>query len=163
MALTAVSSCAVLLVTAALLLYVAVNDFRQYSISNVLVLTLAGLFLLHAVLSGRWIMLHENFAFALLMFALLLLCYARGWMGGGDVKLLTVAFLWVGIRCALPFALLLLLFASLHALAAKLEWVGGRVVDGRLKIAFAPAVSAALLGSFAAGCLAPPGGSGLCW
>jgi prepilin peptidase CpaA len=163
MPLTAAGACAVLLVTAAILLYAAIRDFRHYSISNLLVLVLAGLFLLHAVLSGRWVTLHENVAFALLMFVFLLLCYARGWMGGGDVKLLTVAFLWVGVHCALAFALLLLLFASVHACAAKLKWVAGRRVDGRLKIAFAPAVSAALIASFAGGCLAPPGSSGFCW
>jgi prepilin peptidase CpaA len=163
MPLTATAACAVLVITAALLLYGAVRDFRHYSISNLLVLVLAGLFLLHAGLSGRWVTLYENVAFALLMFVLLLLCYARGWMGGGDVKLLTVAFLWVGIHCALAFALLLLLFTGVHACAVKLKWVEGRVADGRLKVPYAPAVGAALIGSFAVGCLAPPGGSGFCW
>jgi len=33
----------------------------------------------------------------------------------------------------------------------------------RRKIAFAPAVSAALIGCFAGGCLAPAGSSGFCW
>jgi len=37
------------------------------------------------------------------------------------------------------------------------------MVEGRLKIAFAPAVSAALIGCFAGGCLAPAGSSGFCW
>lgn len=162
MILTAASSCAVLLITATLLLYIAVNDFRHYSISNSLVLTLAGLFLLHAVLSGRWVTLYENFAFALVIFAFLLVCYSRGWMGGGDVKLLTVAFLWVGIRCALPFSLFLLISASLHALAVKSKLAGGRMTDGRLKIAFAPAITVSLIGSFAVGCLASPDG-GFCY
>jgi len=163
MPLIAAGACAVLVLTAVVLVYAAIRDFQHYSISNPLVLTLAGLFLVHAVLSGRWSTLYENVAFALLMFAFLLLCYARGWMGGGDVKLLTVAFLWVGIHCALAFALLLLLFTSVHALAAKVKWVSARMVEGRLKIAFAPAVSAALIGCFAGGCLAPAGSSGFCW
>src|SRR5262249_18216091 len=158
MDLTAAAACTVLLVTAGLLLYGAVKDLRNYSISNAFVLVLGGLFLLHAVLSGRWMILHENIAFALLMFAVLLFCYARGWMGGGDVKLLAVACLWVGLRCALPFALLLLLFATLHTVAIKLRWVEGRRVSGQLKIAFAPSINAALIGSFASGCLASPDG-----
>jgi prepilin peptidase CpaA len=157
MALTAVAACAVLLITAGLLLYGAIQDLRNYSISNVFVLLLVGLFIVHTLLSGRWATLPETMLFALLMFAVLLLCYARGWMGGGDVKLLAVAFLWVGLRCALPFALLLLLFTALHTAAIKLRWLEGRWVDGRLKIAFAPSVSAALIGSFASGCLASPG------
>jgi prepilin peptidase CpaA len=158
MALTAAGACAVLLVTSALLVYGAVKDLRDYSISNVFVLALGGLFILHALLSGRWVTLHENVAFALLMFVLLLVCYSKGWVGGGDVKLLAVAFLWVGMRCALPFSLLLLAFTTLHTVAVKLKWVEGRRVDDRLKIAFAPSVSAALIGSFALGCLASPGG-----
>jgi len=157
MTLTAAAACAVLLVTAGLLLYGAINDLRNYSISNVFVLVLGGLFIVHALLSDRWATLYENIAFALLMFAVLLLCYARGWMGGGDVKLLGVAFLWVGLPCALPFSLLLLLFTILHTVAIKLRWLQGRWVDGRLKIAFAPSVSAALIGTFALGCLASPG------
>ena len=158
MDLAASAACAVLLVTAGLLLYGAVKDLRDYSISNAFVFVLGGLFVLHAVLSGRWVILHENVAFALLMFVVLLVCYARGWMGGGDVKLLTVACLWVGIRCALPFSLLLLLFATLHTAAIKLNWTQGRREGGRIKIAFAPSISAALIGSFATGCLASPGG-----
>jgi prepilin peptidase CpaA len=155
---TAATACAVLLITAAWLVYGAVKDLRNYSVSNLFVLVLAGLFLLHAVVSGRWVTLHENIAFALLMFGLLLVCYWRGWMGGGDVKFLAVAFLWVGVRCALPFSLFLLVFALLHTAVIKLKWLEGRWVDGRLKIAFAPSVSAALIGSFALGCLASPGG-----
>jgi len=158
MAVTAAGACAVLVITAALLVYGAVKDLRDYSISNVFILVLGGLFILHAVLSGRWVTLYENVAFALLMFAVLLVCYARGWLGGGDVKLLTVAFLWVGLRCALPFSLLLLLFATLHTVAIKLKWVEGRRVAGRLKIAFAPSINAALIGTFASGCLSSPGG-----
>jgi prepilin peptidase CpaA len=158
MALTGAGACAVLLVTAALLLYGAVKDLRDYSISNVFVLVLGGLFILHALLSGRWVTLHENVAFALLMFAILLVCYWKEWMGGGDVKLLAVAFLWVGIRCALPFSLFLLIFATLHTVAIKLKWLDGRRVDDRLKIAFAPSVCGALIGTFVLGCVASPGG-----
>lgn len=158
MALTAAGACAVLVVTAGVLLYGAVRDLREYFISNSFVLLLAGLFFLHALLSGRWVTLHENVAFALLMFAILLLCYSKGWLGGGDVKLLTVAVLWVGLRCALPFSLFLFIFAALHTVAVKLKWVEGKHVEGRLKIAFAPSINAALIGSFVSGCLASPDG-----
>jgi prepilin peptidase CpaA len=159
MGLTAASACAVLLITAGMLVYGAVNDLRNYSISNAFTLALGGLFVLHALLSGRWVTLYENVAFALLMFAVLIVCYSRGWMGGGDVKLLAMAFLWVGIRCALPFSLFLLFFATLHTVAIKLNWVAGRRVNDQLKIAFAPSVSAALILSFVTGCLRTPAGT----
>ena len=159
MDLNAASSGAVLLIAAGILIYIAVKDLQDYAISNVFILVLGGLFVLHAFLSDRWVNLHENIMLALLMFALLMVCYSRGWMGGGDVKLLVVAFLWVGVRCALPFSLFLLFFATLHTVAVKLRLVDGRLVNERLKIPFAPSVSAALISSFVSGCLAPVAGT----
>jgi prepilin peptidase CpaA len=44
-----------------------------------------------------------------------MLFYGLGWMGGGDVKILAVAFLWTGLS-----AVLLALFGILHTSAAKL-------------------------------------------
>lgn len=118
---------------------------------------LAGLFFLHAAVSGRWGSAHWNVAFAGVMFIPMLVLYARRLMGAGDVKLLTVAFLWVGLDCALPFAILMLVFTAVHAVAVKL----GRAKtcagehDHRRRIAFAPSIVGALIGSFLLGCLAP--------
>jgi prepilin peptidase CpaA len=118
---------------------------------------LAGLFVLHAFLSGRWPGIAWNVGLALLIFAVMLYFYSQNLLGGGDVKLLTVAFLWAGVDCALPFAILLLLFATVHVIAGKLGWVVLRRVgeDKRSRIAFAPSVAAALIGIFMLGCLAP--------
>jgi Flp pilus assembly protein protease CpaA len=75
-------------------------------------------------------------------------------MGGGDVKILTVALLWVGVDCALVFAILLFVFASLHALAARFGWTGSQLAgDNNQRIAFAPSVAAALISVFMLGCL----------
>jgi prepilin peptidase CpaA len=145
----------VLVVTAGALLYVAFTDLKEYKVRNELVLVLAGLFILHAVLSGRWTMLHWNVGFALVMFAVMLYFYSQNLMGGGDLKLLTVAFLWVGLACALPFAVLMLIFAALHTLLAKLGRVHFQEVNGRKRIAFAPSIAAALIGVFMLGCLQP--------
>jgi prepilin peptidase CpaA len=146
-----------LIVTGALLFYVAYNDLRHYKIRNELIIALAALFVIHAVVSGRWVGAQWNVAFAALMFVAMLLLYARRLMGGGDVKLLGVAFLWVGIDCALPFAALLLAFAGVHALAARLGWaeVQRASNDARPRIPFAPSIAAALIGVFMLGCLAP--------
>jgi prepilin peptidase CpaA len=91
------------------------------------------------------------------MFIVMAFFYSYRLMGGGDVKLLSVAFLWVGIGCALPFALLLLLFASIHSIAAKVGWANTQRVenDDRERIPFAPSIAAALAGVFILGCLAP--------
>ena len=73
----------------------------------------------------------------------------------GDLKLLTVAILWVGPFCALPFALFLLLFAGIHALAVKFKLVEGTTVGKQQSVAFAPSVAAALISVFLIGCLQP--------
>jgi prepilin peptidase CpaA len=149
----------VLVVTAAILFYVARNDLRHYKIRNELILVLAALFFIHALVSGRWASAHWNLAFACLMFVVMLLLYSRHLMGGGDVKLLSVAFLWTGLDCALPFALLLLLFAGIHTIAAKLGLANVQRAenDERKRIPFAPSIAAALIGVFMLGCLAPRG------
>jgi len=76
-------------------------------------------------------------------------------MGGGDLKLLTLAILWVGPFCAMPFALFLILFAAIHGLAVKFKLVEGQPVDGQTSVAFAPSIAAALIGAFLVGCLQP--------
>ena len=151
----ATASYLVLVVTAGLLFYIAATDLRSFKIRNDVVLVLVGLFFLHAALSGRWVDLHWNIGFAVFTFVVMLWCYAQGLMGGGDLKLLTVAFLWSGTHCALPFLIILVIVASLHALAAKLGWVNAQRVEGRMKVAFAPSVAAGLIGIFAVGCLRP--------
>jgi prepilin peptidase CpaA len=155
MAIALVSAYMVLVVTAGLLFYVAATDLRDYKIPNEMVLVPAALFFVHAALSGRWVDLHWNLGFALLALILMLFCYAQGLMGGGDLKLLTVAFLWSGLHCALPFLIFLVIFASLHTLAAKLGWVKAHRVEGRIKVAFAPSIAFGLIGIFVMGCVSP--------
>jgi len=155
MALSPALSNTVLIVTAVALFYAALTDMREFKIRNDLILLLVGLFAVHAVLSGRWTEAHWNVAFAVFMFCVMLYFYTQNWMGGGDIKILTVGFLWVGFGCALPFAVLLVVFAMLHVLAAKLGWVKVQESGGRKRIAFAPAVAGALIVSFLLGCLQP--------
>jgi len=139
----------VLVITSALLLRAAWTDLREYKIRNELILALAGLFVLYVLLTGRWADLKWDVAFAALMFVLLLVMYSLGGLGGGDVKILAVAFLWTGLSGALPFAILLALFSGAHGIAAKLGWVGSQITDaGRRRIPFAPSVAGALICTF---------------
>jgi prepilin peptidase CpaA len=148
-------SYSVLVATAAVLLWVAVNDFRSFKIPNNIILVLVALFCLYVLVSGRWAVLHWHAGFAAVTFLLLLACYAQNWMGGGDVKLLTVAFLWTGTQCALIFLLIMLALVLVHTLLAKLEWVHSQRVHGRIKVAFAPSIAGGLIGVFMSGCLSP--------
>jgi prepilin peptidase CpaA len=144
----------VVILTGAVLFYVAFTDFKHYKIRNEVVLVLAALFLLYVFIIGSWATLAWNSGFAALAFLFMLVCYSTGLMGGGDVKLLTVALLWVGPFCAVPFAIFLLFFASIHTLAAKLKLVEALVDNGgKQRIAFAPSLAAALITVFLVGCL----------
>ena len=145
----------VLMITVGLLVYVGIADFRTYRIRNKTVLLLGALAILYAFLSGRWVWLHWDFAFAGAMFAILLIAYSRGALGGGDVKLLTVSFLWTGIDCALVFAIGLLVFSLIHIIAGKLRIIGLPQENGRTRMAYAPSISASLIVVFLSGCLAP--------
>jgi prepilin peptidase CpaA len=124
-----------------------------------LIVLLVGLFFLYSLFSGRWTNMAWSIGLAAGVFLFLLYFYSRHWLGGGDVKILSVSILWAGIECALPFALLLLLFVSLHTAAARLGWVEQRQTDsdGRLRIPFAPSIAAALIATILLGCLGSPG------
>jgi prepilin peptidase CpaA len=150
---------AVLAVTAGVLLYIAVIDLKRYTIPNALIIVLVALFFVYTAVSERWSVLPWNLAIAALIFVVQLYFYARSWVGGGDVKMLAVAFLWIGADCALSFAILLCLFASIHGLAAKLKWAPFQqqaANDARVRIPFAPAIAAAMIGTFMLSCLYRP-------
>jgi prepilin peptidase CpaA len=157
MAISSILSNVVLVITTGVLLYVALTDLKEFKIRNDMVLVLVGLFVIHALLSGRWTSAHWNVVLAAFLFLVMLYFYQRSWMGGGDVKILSVGFLWVGIDCAFVFAVLLSIFAMLHAGAAKLGWTEAKQVGERQRIPFAPSVAAALIACFVLGCLAPGG------
>lgn len=135
----------VLVVASALLFHVAWTDLREFKIRNDMVLALAGLYVLYTVLNGHWVDLRWDLLFAALMFVVMLAIYSTGWMGGGDVKILAIAFLWAGLYGALPFAILLAFFSVVHASAAKLGWVKSQDAGSRQRIPFAPSVAAALI------------------
>lgn len=136
----------VLVAASALLLQAAWTDLREFKIRNELVLALAGLFVIYALIAPQWLSLKWDLAFAAIMFLALLVFYALGGMGGGDVKILAVAFLWTGLSGALPFSIFLAIFSGAHAIAAKLGWARSQVAEsGRRRIPFAPSVAGALI------------------
>lgn len=145
----------VLVAASALLLHAAWTDLRYYKIRNDFVIAFALLFVLYVALLGQWHVLLWHAAFAGLMLVVMLMIYTQGWMGGGDVKILAATFLWTGAACALPFALLLSLFATAHGFAAKRGWAGSQQRGRDQRIPFAPSVAAALIVTFLLGCLEP--------
>jgi prepilin peptidase CpaA len=83
----------------------------------------------------------------------MLVCYSYGLLGGGDVKLLTVAFLWVGANFAFLFAVVMLAITGVHAGLVYLGVLGAQTINGRKRIAYAPAIAGALVVVFGSGFL----------
>ena len=99
------------------LLAIAVYDFRQRRVPNWLVL--AGAVAALSALSFGAAPVEQDWAAALLgaalAFGFLLLFYALGLMGAGDVKFAGALGLWIGSSALLPVWLLASVLASLHA------------------------------------------------
>jgi prepilin peptidase CpaA len=144
-----------LVLTAAILFWAALTDLREFRVRNELVVTLACLYVVHALFSGTWVSMQWNFAFALLMLAVGTYAYSLRQIGGGDLKLLTVAFLWTGPWLAAPFVILLLMFTVIYCAAAKLGFATARRSSAGLRIPLAPSLAGALIGVFALGLIAP--------
>lgn len=91
-------------VTAAVtLLVLAGQDLRRRRLPNGWVAVHALAFLPYAFASGlTWPEFGWHTATALATFAVTLLFFALGWLGGGDVKLWSSVMLWAGPALALP-------------------------------------------------------------
>jgi prepilin peptidase CpaA len=113
---------------AVLMALAAVEDFRRLVIPNRLVLGLLSLWPIHQAAApavARFAAL-ESVGGALLVFTCGALLFSRGWIGGGDVKLLTAAALWAGIARLSTLLLLTGLLGGALALFC-LTPVGARV------------------------------------
>ena len=99
-----------LLLFPALMAFAASSDLLTMTISNRLSLGLVVGFLalaLIAGMSGSQIAMHFGAGMVVLVFAFI--CFARGWIGGGDAKLAAATALWLGFDLLMPY----LLYASL--------------------------------------------------
>jgi prepilin peptidase CpaA len=145
----------ILVLTAMTLFWVALTDLREFKVRNELVVILACLYVVYALFSGAWVSMQWNFAFALLMLAGGAYAYSLQQIGGGDLKLLTVAFLWTGPWLAAPFVILLLIFILVYYVVARLGFAAARRTSTGLRIPLAPSLAGALIGVFALGLIAP--------
>lgn len=95
-----------------------VTDLRKYLIPNRLSYAVAGLFFVYAF-SGfaDW---RTGLLAGFLVFAAGVFLFARGLMGGGDVKLLTAVAMWAGTDLVLPMLLVVTLTGGVMSGA---EWV----------------------------------------
>jgi Flp pilus assembly protein protease CpaA len=139
--------------TVALLCYIGWRDLRTFKISNESVLLLIFLYALYAFVVRSQQEILSSIILAAIMFGLLLYCYAKRLVGGGDVKLVPVVCLWVGAHCALLFSMLLLVFICLHFIAARMGWTRTATMGQRQALPYAPSVAAAMIATILLGCL----------
>lgn len=136
-----------------LLCYIGFTDFRFFKIRNGGVLLLLMLYIFDAIGFRSFYEIATDVLLGVTVFAVLLWLYAKGVVGGGDVKLVPVVCLWVGAHYALVFALLLLAFVVLHLGAVKAGWAPTDAFAGRRGIPYGPSLAAALIGVLLLGCL----------
>lgn len=132
-------------------LLAAVSDLRERRVPNALPLAACAGFLVAAWLTPLPVAWGSHLGAGALILALGAAAFARGWMGGGDVKLLASCALWCGFS-ALP-ALLLAVGASGGALALGLLLTRRRRAagpDAPTGVALPYAVAIALGALFAA-------------
>lgn len=98
----------------AVMLHAGVGDLRTMRIPNRLVLLLLAGYLLAIPLAPLTLAdVAWSVAAAAAVFALGLVAFSFRWMGGGDVKLLTVAALWLGAGNIAPLIFYTSLFGAL--------------------------------------------------
>jgi prepilin peptidase CpaA len=76
--------------------YAIVSDFTRLRIANWIPATLTALFLVYALLKFDVFTFKDHLVLAGIVFALGFVSFVFGWIGGGDVKLLTALTLWAG-------------------------------------------------------------------
>jgi len=94
----------------AMMAFAASSDLLTMTISNRVSLILAGGFFALAIVSGMGVVdMLMHVAAAAIVLVATFVCFARGWIGGGDAKLAAATALWFGFDHLLDY----LVYASL--------------------------------------------------
>lgn len=105
---------AILLIFPAMMAFAAASDLFTMTISNRVSLILVAGFLVLAFLTGMsWPAIGMHLAAGLLVLSICFVCFALGWMGGGDAKLAASTALWLGWSQLLDYAVYASLFGGL--------------------------------------------------
>lgn len=112
---------AILAICAGILIWAALSDALRLRIPNNVPLALLALFPIYFFVShGDPIEGLKSVGLALAIFMVGFFFFARGWMGGGDVKLMSVTALWAGPALLPDFLAVTAVVGGLQALASLL-------------------------------------------
>jgi prepilin peptidase CpaA len=147
-----------LLLFPAIMAFAASSDLLTMTISNRITLILAGGFLALALLNGMTgmeILMHAAAGGVVLIISFI--CFANGWIGGGDAKLAAATVLWFGFSHLLDYLLIASLFGGALTVLLLLmrnvplpSWLHGqewaqRLHDNKTGIPYGIALAAAAL------------------
>ncbi len=115
---------------ATILLLAALSDLRQLRIPNALPAALLALFLARALIDGLADHPLEHLAAFGLILPIGLACFAARLMGGGDVKLIAVVALWLGLTPLPAFLVLMAISGGVLGLSLLIarRWRPGTAV-----------------------------------
>jgi len=130
-------------VVSILLVTIIVDDLKNYRIRNATVLLLAVLFVIWCLIKTDLSLFFTHLIAATVLFAILGVMYHFRMMGGGDVKLLVVAFLWLGLEHGFLFFVLLFITSLVYVVGARFRWVPSRKLNGRTSVPFGPSIAVA--------------------
>ncbi|HPF46292.1 MAG: prepilin peptidase [Alphaproteobacteria bacterium] len=112
----------ILIIFCCLMIWAAISDVRYFILSNRLCISVALLypiFLAALYLDGFQVTLESigwSIGISILIFSFLVFLFARGYIGGGDVKLIPAIALWAGPSRILEFILITTICGGLLAL-----------------------------------------------
>lgn len=112
------------LLAVGLFLFAAVNDLRERRIPNWVSLALLALYAALAIAEPEKMLIWQSLLTGLAVFAVLFGLFHFGYMGGGDVKLWSVAAVLMGPHYVVP----MLLLTTLTGLAIALPYYLSRLV-----------------------------------
>ena len=118
-----------------LMVAAAFEDFRRLTIPNLIPAALCLLWPLHFVSSGPSLVgALGAIGCALAVLLVGAVFFARGWLGGGDVKLLVAAVLWVGAGATPTLLLMTGVLGGVMALFLLMPFGGQLVASARLML-----------------------------
>lgn len=95
---------ALLLIFPVAMLSAGAADLVSYTIPNRIAVCLVAAFFVVALFAAApWSEFLNHFAAGLAMLLVGFALFARGWVGGGDAKLIAAAALWLGLENLVPF------------------------------------------------------------
>ncbi len=123
----------------ALMAVAAFEDFRRLVIPNALTLALCALWPLHLAAAPSLAGAFGSLGCALAVFVVGAFLFSRGYLGGGDVKLLSAAALWAGPAGTPPLLLLTGLLGGALGLLLLMPLGAHLIAMARLRLGRMPA------------------------